>query len=402
MLSRLVSILALIVVFGGAVWALWPHPVPVEVTTVTKGDLVVTIEEEGIARIREVFRVTAPVGGRLVRVSLHAGDTVEAGQTVATIEPASPALLDERSRRIAEASVEAAHAAVTLAEAGLAQAEAQRDYARSDAQRKSTLAERGLVSRQLEEQAVLASATAQRNVDLALATLTIRQQDLASAEANLMDVGGTGGGGQCCAVVPSPVGGQILTVLTESEQIVQAGTPLMEIGNPADIEIAVDVLSSDAVRIMPGSAAEIIGWGGEPLQAEVTRINPTAFSKVSALGITEQRTEVVLRLVDPPEKWTRLGHGFRVVADIVVWEGPDRVLVPLGALFRHADEWAVFVVDAGFARLRSLTLGQRSGSLAEVVSGLEPGTTVIAHPGDTVADGTAVSILNGVSSSGSP
>lgn len=394
MIGRLISILVLILVVGGAAWALWPRPLPVEGVTVATGDLVVTVEEEGIARIREVFRVTAPVGGRLVRVGLHSGDAVQRGQTVATIEPATPALLDERSRRIAEASVEAAHAAVTLAEASLDQAEAQRDYAQSDAQRKSALAERGLVSRQLEEQAVLASATAQRNVDLALATLTIRQQELASAEANLMDVGSSGGGGQCCATVASPVAGQVLTVLIESEQVVPAGTPLMEIGDPADIEIVVDVLSADAVRITRGSAATIIGWGGEPLRAEVTRINPTAFSKISALGITEQRTEVVLRLIDPPDKGTRLGHGFRVVAQIVVWEGLDRVLVPLGALFRHGDAWAVFVVDTGYARLRAVTIGQRSGTFAEVVQGLEPGATVIAHPGDTVFDGAAVSILD--------
>jgi HlyD family secretion protein len=393
MVSRIIGILIVALLIAGAAWAVWPRPVEVEAVTVAQGDFVVTIDEEGIARIREVFRVTAPVGGRLVRVNLHAGDAVKIGETVATIEPAAPALLDERSRRIASATMEAAEAAVTLAETSLAQARAQLAYAQADVERKRTLAERGLVSQQIEEQVELAAATAQKNVDLAEATLTIRKQDLTSAQANLME-GGAAGGGQCCAIVASPASGDVLSVMTESEQVVQPGTPILEIGDPTDLEISVEVLSSDAVRIQPGAEASIGGWGGDPLRAEVTRINPTAFSKVSALGITEQRTEVVLRLLDPPTLWSRLGHGFRVVASIVIWRGRDRVLVPLGAIFRRGDDWAVFVVQDGSARLRPIALGQRSGTMAEVTDGLQPGEVVITHPGDTVADGTSVSIVH--------
>jgi HlyD family secretion protein len=254
MISRVIGILIAALLMAGAVWAVWPRPVEIEVTTVAQGDLVVTIDEDGIARIREVFRVTAPVGGRLVRVNLHAGDPVKMGETVATIEPAAPALLDERSRRIASAAMEAAEAAVTLAETSLAQAKAQLAYAQADVLRKRTLAERGLISQQIEDQVELAAATAQKNVDLAEATLTIREQDLTSAQANLMEGGGAGGG-QCCAIVASPAGGEILSVMTESEQVVQPGTPILEIGDPTDLEISVEVLSSDAVRIEPGASA---------------------------------------------------------------------------------------------------------------------------------------------------
>lgn len=390
MIGRLVSIVVVVLLVAGAAWALWPRPVAVEVVQIARGDLTVSIEEEGMSRIREVFRVTAPVAGRLVRVAMHAGDPVKVGQTVATIEPAPPGLLDERSRLIAEAAVEAAQASVQLAEAALAQAQAQSDYADSDAKRTNALAERGLVSTQIEEQSALAVATASRNVDVARATLAMRRQELASAQATLLEGADSSAPGKCCANVPSPATGQILAVLTESEQAVQPGTPLLDLGDPTNMEIAVDVLSSDAVRISPGAPATIEGWGGEPLRAKVSRINPTATTKISALGIEEQRTEVVLDLLDPPERWNRLGHGFRVVAHVVVWSGSDLVLVPIGALFRNGDEWAVFTVVDGKAKLTAISIGQRNSAYAEVNAGLQPGDLVITHPGDTVADGVSV------------
>ena len=394
MIGRIISVVVVVILVAGAAWALWPRPVAVEVVAIARGDLAVTIEEEGVSRISEVFRVTAPVAGRLVRVAMHAGDPVKAGQTVATIEPAPPGLLDERSRLIAEATVEAAEASVQLAEADLAQAEAQSNYAVSDANRKSALAERGLVSTQIEEQSALAVATANRNVDVAWATLAMRQQELASARATLIEGADSSAASHCCANVPSPVTGLILAVLTESEQAVQPGTPLLDLGDPTNIEIAVDVVSSDAVRISPGAPATIEGWGGVPLRARVKSINPTATTKTSALGIEEQRTEVVLNLLDPPQTWARLGHGFRVVAHIVVWAGSDRILVPIGALFRDGEEWSVLTVVDGKAKRTTITLGQRNSSYAEATEGLEPGDLVINHPGDTVADGVSVAAQN--------
>lgn len=392
MIGRIVSILAVILIAVAIGWTLWPKPVPVETTTIGRGDLTISVEEEGTARISEVFRVTAPVAGKLVRVELHAGDPVQLGQVVATIEPVAPVLLDQRSLRIAQATLEAAGAAVLLAETAVTQAEAQRDYAQSEAERTVALAERGVVSTQVEEQALLAAESAKKNVDLARATLTIRQQELASAQATLTDDGDGQSLGGCCAKVPSPITGQVLAVLTESEQVVQAGTPLLEIGDRARLEISVDVLSADAVRISPQAPAKIEGWGGDTLAAEVVRISPTASTKVSALGIEEQRTEVILGLLDPPSKWERLGHGFRAVAQIVVWEGKDLLLVPIGALFRRGDAWSVFVIDNGRASLRSITVGARNSTVAEVRSGLEVGDVVVNHPGDTVSDGAAVAV----------
>ena len=190
----------------------------------------------------------------------------------------------------------------------------------------------------------------------------------------------------------APADGRVLEVLTESEQVVQPGTPLMDIGDPADLEIVVEVLSSDAVLIAEGAEATIERWGGEPLHAVVERIDPVAVTRVSALGIEEQRTRVVLSLLDPPETRTRLGHGFRVVARIVVWKQDDLVIVPMGALFRRGDDWAAFVVEDGTARLRTIELGQRNDTVAEVADGLEVGDTVIVHPSDTIEDGHGVVI----------
>lgn len=390
MVGRIISIAIVACILAGAAWALWPRPVAVEVAVIERGSLAVTVEEEGVSRIREVYRVTAPVAGRLVRVDIHAGDPVTLGQTVAVIEPAPPGLLDERSRLIAEAAVAAAEAAVQLAEASLSEAQSRAGYADADATRKAALAERGVVSAQVNEQATLALSMAKRDVQVAQATLAMRQQDLESARATLIQGSAATPAGQCCADVPSPIAGQVLTVLTESEQAVQPGTPLMELGEPANMEVVVQVLSFDAVRITLGAPATIRNWGGEPLRARVSSISPAAVTKVSALGIEEQRTEVVLDLLDPPQVWSRLGHGFRVVADIVVWEGKDRVLVPIGALFRDADQWAVFRVIDGKARLALIQLGQRNADFAEVLSGLDPGDVVITHPGDTLVDGVDV------------
>ena len=390
MVGRIIGILVVALILAGAAWALWPRPVAVEVAVIGRGTLSVTVEEEGISRIREVYRVTAPVAGRLVRVNIHAGDPVTLGQTVAVIEPAPPGLLDERSRLIAEAAVAAAEAAVRLAEASLSEAQARAAYADTDATRKAALAERGVVSTQVKEQAVLALSMANRDVQVAEAMLAMREQDLESARATLIQGIAPAPTDQCCANVPSPIAGQVLAVLTESEQAVQPGTPLMDLGDPVNMQVVVEVLSSDAVRITAGAPATIRNWGGEPLQARVSSISPAAVTKVSALGIEEQRAELILDLLDPPETWSRLGHGFRVVADIVVWEGKDRVRVPIGALFRDADQWATFRVLDGKAMLSPIQLGQRNGDFGEVLDGLEPGDVVITHPGDTVVDGTNV------------
>ena len=299
-----------------------------------------------------------------------------------------PGLLDERSRRIAEATLQAATAAVTLAEANLAQAEAQRQYADVQLQRTTELAEKGLVSTQREQQVQLEAATARDGVTASEAALAMRRQELASARAALIE-GEAESAGPCCTEVRSPTTGNVLAVLTESAQVVSAGMPLLDIGDPTDLEVVVDVLSSDAVTIPERAEARIDRWGGEPLRAAVKRIDPVAVTRVSALGIEEQRTRVVLDLLDGPQVRPRLGHGFRVVAMIAVWRG-NVLAVPLGALFRQGDDWVVFVVEDGRAQLRTIEIGRRNNEIAEVVAGLEMGDQVIVHPADTLESGSAV------------
>lgn len=390
MWSRLIGIAIVLLLVAGAAWALWPRPLNVETATIERRDLVVTIEEEGETRIREVYRVAAPIAGRLTRVTMHVGDDVIAGQTVASLLPAGPGLLDERSRRIATAAADAAAAAVAMAEANLAQARAHLDFATAESERTSALADRALVSTRVEQQATLEATTAAQAVTAAEAALLMRQQELESARAALIEGEGDSASSECCTDIRAPASGRILTVLTESEQVVQPGTPIMEIGDPTDLEVVVEVLSSDAVRLTEGADATIERWGGDPLHAAVRRIDPVAVTRVSALGVEEQRAQVILDFVDGPEVRPRLGHGFRIVARIAVWRGADLVTVPLGALFRRGEAWAVFTVEDGRARLRTVQLGQRTEQFAEVLDGLAAGDTVIVHPGDTVEDQSAV------------
>lgn len=378
---------------GAAAWALWPKPVPADFAAVARGVLEVTVEDEGVTRIRDVYTVSAPVTGKLMRAPLRVGDEVVAGDTVvAIIEPTMPAFLDVRTQRVNEAAVEAASAAVALAEAQVRQARSQLDFAEADLRRARELAERQALPERALEKARLDAALAEASLASARATREVRRQELESARARLIQPTEIDSkAAACCIQARSPVSGRVLRVVVESEQVVQAGAPLMELGDPAALEIAVDLLSRDAVRVKEGAAARIESWGGEPaLAARVRRIEPSGFTKVSALGIEEQRVKTILDLVDPPERWRRLGHGFRVVARIAVWQGEDVLLVPLGALFRKGDSWAVFAVSGGRARLRTIEIGERNLHAARVVSGLSAGEEVVLHPSDRIQDGTRV------------
>lgn len=388
----LVPGLAALALLGLLLWAFIPRPLAVEMAEVALRTITVEIEEDGEARIREVFTVSAPIAGRLDRISLHAGDAVRAGQIVARIGPAAPALLDARSRAVAGATAAAATSAVDLAQAQVRQAEAALDFARAEAVRARALYERAALSKRLLDNAILAQLTAEAAVQSAKAGLAVRQRELESARAVLENGGGTSGT-VCCIDVDTPVAGRILRVLTEDEQVLPAGTPIMEIGDPANLQVVVQLLSRDAVRVSAGAAAVIRGWGGPDLAATVERIEPAAMTKVSALGIEEQRVEVILALSGDPSAWQGLGHGFRTIAGIRVWQGRDVPAVPVGALFRDGPDWAVYAVQDGRARLRRITLGERDADNARVLDGLEPGDRVILHPGDAVTDGLRVTAL---------
>jgi HlyD family secretion protein len=379
-----------LVVLIGVIYAFWPRPVPADFTTVTVGALSVTVRDEGYTRVHEVYTVSAPVGGRLLRVEPEAGDRVEAGDVLASILPSDPAFLDARSRSEAEAALRSAEALLGFAQADVERVRAEVDYARAEMTRISTLFERGTVSQGALDRARLALRSANAALNTAQANVRARQAERDAAAARLMEPGDDG---EATDVVEihSPVSGRVLRLVQESETVVGPGAPLLELGDPEDLEIVVELLSTDAVRVEEGAAATVEDWGGaEPLRAQVRRVEPFGFLKVSALGVEEQRVRVLLDFVDPPEMWASLGHGFRVEPSIEVWRGEDVLIAPVAALFRREGGWACYVVERGQARLRAVELGNSNGINAQILNGLEAGDTLVLYPSDRIEDGVRV------------
>lgn len=379
---------------AGLLYAFWPRPIPVDLAAVTQGPLSVTIDEEGETRVKDVYIVSAPLAGRLLRIEGDVGDPVEAAKTVvATIRPQQPTLLDVRSEREAEAAVKAAEAALELAIAERERARAELRFAGNDLERAQRLAERGNIAERALDQARLDVRTREAALAAANATVQVRRFELETARAQLITPGAAAqsDGLQCCVELQAPVDGRILKIIRESESVVEAGEPLIEIGDPARLEIVSDLLSSDAVRVAAGDAVMIERWGGGAvLKGRVRRVEPAGFTKVSALGIEEQRVNVVIDFLDPHDAWRRLGHGYRVEVRIVVWQADEVVRVPIGALFREGEDWAVFVAANGRAVLRRVTLGQRNSEFAEVRDGLAANERVVVHPSDRIVDGARV------------
>jgi HlyD family secretion protein len=392
MLRRLVYLVIAAAIVAALTWALWPQPVPVTVGTIARHDLVATIDEEARTRIRDIYTVSAPIAGTMLRTELHAGDEVASGRTiVATLRPANPGLLDERSRQVARATADAAAAAVGLAEMELKESQAALKFTQGEHQRATALAKRGTISERAFEKSAYDLAVAEARVTSAESSVQVRRKESESASAALIESAGAGES-QCCAQVVAPASGVILRVLAESEQSLAVGTPILEIGNPGDLEIEVELLSRDAVRIAPGAKATVDGWGGAPIAARVSKIDPSAFTKVSALGVEEQRVNTVLRLEGDPKQWQRLGHGFRVLVHIESWRGDNTLAVPLSALFRTGEEWSVFAAENGKAVRRLVKIGERNLAHAELKEGLKEGDQVILHPSDRVTDGVRVAV----------
>jgi HlyD family secretion protein len=379
----------LLVTAGLVAVAMWPETVPVDVAAVTRGPLVVTIDEEGETRVRDRFVVSSPVTGRVQRIELEVGDTVTAGQIVARVRPEAAPLLDARTRAEVQAAVEAA-----TATAGRARAEEQRAknalaHAEREQQRAVELAHSGLATRQEVE---ARAAEARASTDAAQAA-TYAAQAAASetrrAEARLAPSTGASGGQPVS--VRAPVAGVVLKRLRESESLVPAGEPLVEIGDPTKLEIVSDLLSTDAVRVAPGARVLVDQWGGDRvLEAKVRRIEPSGFTKVSALGVEEQRVNVVCDVLDATTAWAALGDAYRVEVRIVQWEATRVLRVPTSALFREGADWAVYTVIGGRARRAVLQLGHRTGQDAEVLGGITEGAVVVLYPGDTVMENARV------------
>ena len=375
-------------------WALWPKAVTVEVAQLRKGPLLVSVDEEGKTRIKDVYTVSAPITGKLVRLSLEAGDPVKKDVSpVAIIEPMAPAFLDVRARRELEAQIEAAKAAVALSEAEINQAVAELEFAQNELKRAQALIRSKTISERALERARIDTDTKQASLARAKAGLEVRKRELESAQARLIGPEEAWKGEVpvgCCVTVRAPVSGRILRLIQESERVVAAGTPLVEIGDPQNLELVIELLSVDAVKVREGATATVEGWGGTPLAAKVTRIEPAGFTKVSALGIEEQRVRTILRLQKLEEVGDRLGHEFRVFVKINVYESRDALRVPISALFRKRDQWTVYAVESGRARSVTVEIGQRNSSFAEVVKGLPEGALVVLHPSDRIMENVRI------------
>jgi HlyD family secretion protein len=340
-----------------------------------------------------VFVLSAPVAGQLRRIELDAGDAVTAGETmVAGIEPADSSFLDPRSEQQARAAVRASESAEQAAKAQVEEAEAELEFAAAEVVRMRDLFADGTVSARDLDAAERANKAARAAFAAANATLQVRRFELERARAQLVSPAAREQNDDCeCLELVAPVTGQVLRVLRKSAGVVAAAEPLLEIGDPQDLEIVADLLSTDAVRAAPGQRVLIEDWGGpQPLEGIVRRVEPFGFTKVSALGIEEQRVNVIIDITSAPDSWARLGHGYQVEVRVVLWEGDDVVSVPLTSLFRDGEQWAVFVAADGNAELRHVELGQRNGIAAEIVAGLNAGEQVILHPSDRVADGVRI------------
>lgn len=412
-------------VVAALAYGFMPKPVPVDIARVTKGSLSVTVNEDGKTRLRDRYLISSPLAGHLHRIKLRAGDAVFAASypsvatdtdsgsnladtahslgsaavsELAVIDPVDPVLLDSRQIAQAELRVKSSELAIKSAGAARQKAAVNLEWARTDVERRKGLTGKGAGSKQeLEDAEMLvrsrteelnaakfAEEIARFELDLSRAAL-LRSRPLAADETEKWSLR-----------IQSPINGLVLKVLQESETVVQVGTPLLEVGDPRDLEIDVEVLSSDAVKIRPGQTMWLKHWGGErPLSAQVRLVEPQGFLKLSALGVEEQRVHVIAQFTEPFESRKTLGDGYRVEAEIVVWQEDDVIKVPTGALFREPNssdpaEWSVFVIDAEKARKRRVKIGRRNGLEAEVIDGLREADTVIVHPSDRIVDQIAV------------
>ncbi|MEY9181392.1 HlyD family secretion protein [Bradyrhizobium sp. USDA 326] len=400
--KRIIGAALLAAIAGGLAWFAWPRPVLVDLATVAKGPIEVTADDDGKTRVRHVYTVSAPIAGKILRIShplgergpsLHVGDEVIANQTVvALMQPALPGFIDVRSRDQLQAEVLAADASILQQEAEVKRIEAALDFARTEFQRAQTLLRTQSVSAQAHDKAKFEVATSEAALASAKAQVEMRRAVRTSLAARLMDPANAAPSAEpmCCIRVLAPASGRVLKIIQDSETTVLPGTPLVDIGNPLDLEVVADLLSTDAVQIKVGAPVRIDGWGGPSIRGKVVRVDPAGFLKVSALGIEEQRVRVTIDFADPPETWASLGHDYRVIVHVTIWSAPDALTVPVSALFRRGDQWAVFVNDNGRARTALVQIGHRSSRVAEVVAGLAAGDRVVLHPSDRIADGVRI------------
>lgn len=377
------------VVVAALVWGFMPRPVPVDLAAAGRGPMVVTVDEEGKTRVKDRYVVSAPVNGYVRRIDLDVGDPVEAGAVIAVMEPRRAPVLDPRSRAEAEARVAAASSRLDAAREGLAAARADAELAEADLERTTRLFEGGYVPRDVLDAAEARARRTSAVLRSADFNVDVAAHELAAARVALKNFGA--GFADGVVDVSSPVDGRVLKVFRESEGAAPEGEPLVEVGDPSALEVESDLLSEDSVRVRPGSRVLFTRWGGdETLEGAVRVVEPAGFTKISALGVEEQRVLVISDITSPVEVWQRLGDGYRVEASFVVWEGSDVLQVPASALFRYGDGWAVFVYEDGRAVRRAVEAGHTTGLATEILSGVSEGEMVITHPDDAIDDGVRV------------
>ncbi len=373
-------------------WGLVPKPVIIETGEAVRGPLTVRVSEEGKTRVRNRYVVAAPVAGKMRRVTLKPGDEVKAGETVVTtIVPALSPLIDPRARTQAEAAVAMREASRKQAEESLVAAKAASRLAAAELDRVLSVTRSGSVSQSQRDRVEMEASMKSAEVRAAEFSLQVIDHELAQARATLERPSDSSEGN--LVEVTSPVSGRVLRVMQESEMIIAPGMEILEVGDPADIEIEAEILSRDAVTIHPGDLVEIEQWGGEkPLNGRVRRIEPAAFTKISALGVEEQRVIVLSDLVDVPEAAKTLGDRYRVEVKVAVWHTDDALIVPAGALFREGNLWKTFLFRDDQAQLTQVEAGHSDGRFTEILSGLNAGDAVLLHPPDTVKDGSDVTL----------
>jgi HlyD family secretion protein len=372
-------------------WAFAPRPVEVEAAGVTQGRFEQSIEEDGRTRLKDRYVVSAPVAARLARITLREGDRVAADDVVAVLTPMMSSMIDNRARQEALARAEAVDANLDAAKARLARARISLEEARLDLERNTKLAGDGFVAPSRLDSSRLAVAGARRELDAAIAAQDAAGHDREQARAALLPATAGAATGRPLEV-RSPITGVVLKVALQSEGTIAAGTPLLDVGDPARMEVVAELLTTDAVQAKPGTRTVIERWGGPPVEGRVRLVEPAGFTKVSALGIEEQRVNVIVEVKDAPPAWHSVGDGFRVGVRVVTTGADAATLVPVGALFPHGNGMAVYRLDGSRARLQPVELAARNGTAAWARSGLQPGQQVIVYPPSNVADGQRVKV----------
>ena len=375
---------------GAIIVLLLPKPVAVETAIVARGHFEQVVEDDGRTRVRERYTVSSPVAGHILRIDLDAGDLVTEDMALATILPNPPSMLDARAHQELEQRLGVAEARRLRASAALQRAQSILQQARADLERTSALVKKDVLPVVQLERDELNARIAARELEAAQFEDHAAEHEVELARAVLAGPS-IGKSGTEPMAIRSPIAGKVLRVMHESEGGVDIGSPLIEIGDPTNLEIVADILSTDAVSVARGAPVRILGWGGDrPLAGRVQRVEPSAFTKLSALGVEEQRVNTIIDIVSPPEEWSALGDGFRVDVEIVTFATDDAIIVQSGALFHGAKGWNLYTVENGRARLHAVQVARQSGLEAMLVSGLSAGDQVILYPGDAVRDGVRV------------